>query len=917
MSAIPTELRAGTARPRPQTSGLSSSAMVYFGVIALATIAASAGPISHLNLRTHGWTTFLVLAGMASVAQLFEVKTIRDQSYHTSIVFLVAAAILLPPELVALTAVVLHIPEWLKQRYAWYLQTFNICNYTLNALAAWGVAHLIIGPQGFTHHEARFALAGLAACFVLVLMNHVVLAVMLYLGRGHRPKETGLFAPAQLGTELVLAALGVGLASAWHLNPWLVPFALAPLLLIHRSLHVPRLEEQARVDSKTGLFNARHFANVLQDELSRAARFERPASLIMADLDLLREINNTYGHLAGDAVLASIAQVFKDQLRHYDVPARFGGEEFAILLPETPRDQALEIAERIRRAVASCPIDLDTASEPVNVTISMGVASFPNDGVDANELVHHADLAVYRAKLQGRNRVLPASEEPLLMRTTRAPRLVSLPAEDLSTPTVYATPTGRIAQPEPVVAPIAQERRQSARPAAQGPWFGSIPLRVGVLVGFVSVLGIAAGAAGLVFGSSRDLFGLLTLTGIVGIGQALALEVDQATISAGAVGALAGAALFGPRAALPIALAMAVVDWSAKRSPLHHVAFNVGALSLSSLAAAGMFSAGLNRYSEVFTLLMAVGAGAIYYLTNMALLSFAVALEGRERWLAVWHERFRWLLPHYIGYGVVAGVMAIAYHAAGLYALAVAVVPLLLMRKTQAAYLQHTQRSALKLREAAETIHSQNVSLEKANRLLRERSTAAMESLSATVDARDSYTAGHSRRVQRLALAIGQEIGLSQPELDLLGHAALFHDIGKLAIPDSILLKPARLDAAEWGLMKRHSDEGARIIDRLGFLEDAVPSIRHHHERFDGTGYPDHLRGDEIPLGARIIHVADALDSMLTTRTYRPALTAADALAELRDATGSQFCPRCVAALERILPDEEVEAAGLELLVAS
>ena len=251
-------------------------------------------------------------------------------------------------------------------------------------------------------------------------------------------------------------------------------------------------------------------------------------------------------------------------------------------------------------------------------------------------------------------------------------------------------------------------------------------------------------------------------------------------------------------------------------------------------------------------------------------------------------------------------MIAIGYHAAGLYALAVFAVPLLLMRKTQEAYLSHTRRSAQKLRQAAETIHTQNVSLEQANRLLKERSTAAMESLSATVDARDAYTAGHSRRVQQLALAIGRELGLSQVELDLLGHAALFHDIGKLAIPDSILLKPASLTEEEWALMQRHADEGARIIDRLGFLGDAVPAIRHHHERFDGTGYPDRLRHEEIPLGARIIHVADALDSMLTTRIYRAARPLEEALAELRGAAGTQFCPRCVGALERILPLESL-----------
>jgi putative nucleotidyltransferase with HDIG domain len=299
-----------------------------------------------------------------------------------------------------------------------------------------------------------------------------------------------------------------------------------------------------------------------------------------------------------------------------------------------------------------------------------------------------------------------------------------------------------------------------------------------------------------------------------------------------------------------------------------------------------------------------VAAGAAYFLVNMGLMSLALALEGHERWWRVFRERFAWLLPHYVAYGFIGGVIAIGYQSVELYALAVFALPLLLMRKTQEAYLAHTQRSAQKLREAAETIQNQNVSLEQANRLLKERSTAAMESLSATVDARDSYTAGHSRRVQQLALAVGRELGLSHAELEVLGHAALFHDIGKLAIPDSILLKPASLTPDEWSLMQRHADEGARIIDRLGFLNDAVPAIRHHHERWDGTGYPERLKGEEIPLGARIIHVADALDSMLTTRIYRAARPAAEALGELRRAAGTQFCPRTVAALDRILPVE-------------
>jgi putative nucleotidyltransferase with HDIG domain len=180
-----------------------------------------------------------------------------------------------------------------------------------------------------------------------------------------------------------------------------------------------------------------------------------------------------------------------------------------------------------------------------------------------------------------------------------------------------------------------------------------------------------------------------------------------------------------------------------------------------------------------------------------------------------------------------------------------------------------------------------------------------MESLSATVDARDSYTAGHSRRVRDLSLAIGRELALSSAELDVLAYAGLFHDIGKLAVPDSILLKPSSLSESEWEVMRRHPDEGARIIGRLGFLDAAVSAIRHHHEHYDGKGYPDGRSGEEIPISARIIHVADAADSMLTERVYRAARPAEMALAEIRRGAGRQFCPQCVFGLERVVAGSE------------
>jgi diguanylate cyclase (GGDEF)-like protein/putative nucleotidyltransferase with HDIG domain len=891
----------GARGPSQPDGHLTLGARVYYWLVALAAVVAAGPYIARISGETQGWFVFAVLMASASIAQLFVVRKPNNQSYQTTIVFLMAAAVLLPAELVALVGIA-YIPEWLKSRKSWRVQTFNIYNSTLGALAAWAVFQLV-SDAAFTSSKVTFALAGLAGCVTLVFVKHVVLANMLRLAYGLSFRAIGLFSFESVSTDFVLTALGTTLAAFWEINPWLIAFAAAPLLLIHRSLAVPALQEEARVDPKTGLFNARHFAAALEEELGRATRFERPLSLIMADLDLLRDINNAYGHLAGDAVLKGIAEIFRSQLRNYDVPARFGGEEFSILLPETAPEQALEIAERIRQAVAEAEFEVETSSEPIRATVSVGVAGFPTDATDANELIHQADLAVYRAKLQGRNRVLHASSEPLLMRSERSPLLAAVRQEGDGVTRRTLAETA-----------VREERRQQTRPrshALAGPRFLAPSPHLGLLVAVVTVFGAAAGVMGIILGESTDLVGLLAILVLVGIGQALALEVDSGSISVSAVGALAGAAIFGPRAALALALTTVVVEWSARRAPLRHELFNVGTLTLASLAAAGTFALSLDHDREQwYYAASGAAAGVVYFVVNMGLLSLAVALEGHERWWRVLRERFAWLLPHYLVYGFIGGVIALAYTAVGVSAFAVFAVPLLLMRKTQEAYIAHTQRSAQKLRDAAETIQSQNVSLEQANRLLKERSTAAMESLSATVDARDSYTAGHSRRVQQLALAIGRELGLSQAELEVLGQAALFHDIGKLAIPDAILLKPSTLTSEEWALMQCHADEGARIIDRLGFLTDAVPAIRHHHERFDGTGYPDRLGGDNIPLGARIIHVADALDSMLTTRIYRAARPVDEALTELRRASGTQFCPRCVTALNGILPLENILGAS-------
>jgi diguanylate cyclase (GGDEF)-like protein/putative nucleotidyltransferase with HDIG domain len=878
-------------QPAPPARILPPKATAYGAAVALAAIACAVPLLVHLRDRPRPWLTFAILATGAALSHIFTVRTARDSAFHTSWVFVIPAALLLPPPLLVLLTVGMHVPEWLKQRYPWYIQSFNICNYTLSILAAWGAGRLVLDAHDvFSDPDLRWAVAGLAVCAVAVAANHVILAPMITLARGHSVRESGVFALESLSIDFVLSTLGLAIAAFWDSNPWLIPFAIAPVFFVHRSLSVPKLQDEARVDPKTGLYNARHFSTVLDEELARAKRLGRPLSLIMCDLDLLREINNTHGHLAGDEVLRGISRVFRRELRHYDIPCRFGGEEFALLLPETPPEEAFEIAERVRRAVAAEGFDVPTSTEEIYATVSMGVAAYPRDADEVTKLVHHADVAVYRAKLQGRNRVLDAASEELLAQPEgHAPRLIPLPSEDRVSERVIPAP--------PVVSPAVDRRTRPDEDADSSPQAGGN--RLVALVGVVGTVGTVAGVLGAAFGSSTDAVALVAIATLVAIGQAVSIEMEDAgSISPGAVGALMAAAVVGSRAALVLAVTMAAVEWSARRARVYHNVFNVGVLTLSSLAAWGIFAVGAQASGPGVAVLTGIGAGCAYFVVNTGLISLAVALESGVSQRQVWRERFGWLAPHYAVYGAVAAIIAQAYRPLGLWAIFVFTLPLVLMRKTQELYLEHTQRSTRKLRDAAETIRSQNASLGLANRLLKERSTAAMESLSATVDARDAYTAGHSRRVQELALAIGRRLGLSELELELLGYAALFHDIGKLAIPDEILLKPARLTDDQWAVMTNHAEEGAAIISRLGFLSDAVPAIRHHHERYDGAGYPDGLAGEEIPLGARIIHVADAFDSMLTSRVYRAARPAPEALEDLRRNAGTQFCPRCVTALE-------------------
>ena len=228
------------------------------------------------------------------------------------------------------------------------------------------------------------------------------------------------------------------------------------------------------------------------------------------------------------------------------------------------------------------------------------------------------------------------------------------------------------------------------------------------------------------------------------------------------------------------------------------------------------------------------------------------------------------------------------------------------------------------LRRQTDQLRKRSKDLMAAYAKLEESSLEAIESLNATVEAKDPYTAGHSRRVQRIAVAIGEELELPKNRLDPLRLGALFHDIGKLRVPDAILTKPSRLTVEEYEVIKRHSEDGAHIVGKFGPLRATTTMIRHHHERWDGRGYPDGLATDEIPLEASVVGLADAWDAMTTIRPYQPALKLEQAFAEVRNGRGTQFAPDVVDAFfaaYRLRPGEFFtteagETSGLHLVVA-
>jgi putative nucleotidyltransferase with HDIG domain len=268
---------------------------------------------------------------------------------------------------------------------------------------------------------------------------------------------------------------------------------------------------------------------------------------------------------------------------------------------------------------------------------------------------------------------------------------------------------------------------------------------------------------------------------------------------------------------------------------------------------------------------------AIYFLMNTWLVALALAFERRVNIFQLWTQNFAWLSLNYFG-GVSVAALLVSYTRSIDLATVSVILPLLAI-----SYLTY-RTSTARVEEAQRYVDQ-----------VQDFYMSAIETLAMAVDAKDQITHGHIRRVQVFATELARRLGVSDDsQQKAIAAAALLHDMGKLAIPEHILNKPGRLTDAEFERMKQHAGLGADLLSSIRFPYPVVPIVRHHHENWDGTGYPSSICGPDIPLGARILSVVDCFDALTSDRPYRPRLTNEEAFAIIRERRGTMYDPLVV-----------------------
>ncbi len=545
-------------------------------------------------------------------------------------------------------------------------------------------------------------------------------------------------------------------------------------VLLHRHQDRELLARLATTDPLTGLYNRRHFDEELARELTRGMRGRHPVSLLMADVDHFKSYNDRYSHLAGDQALREIAAIIKQETRRGDTACRYGGEELAVILPETDELGALMFARRVTEAVERHRFPGADGERDVRLTVSIGTATAPADARDRQGLVQAADRALYRAKALGRNRVVQAAE----VAPGEAPTTAAAPAID----------------------------------------YDLVVRAVNSFANFSHLLDLLTRMAMEAVGATRA--------------SLLVLDRERAELR---IKSAYGQAL------PPSVLAT------------FRVRLGEGVAGVVAERRRGFATADVFRLAEEVPGLRPNGA-ADY--TSASCLAAPLLADGQ-----------------------LLGTLHLA-------------------NKRRGVFDEADLAAVLPLADTIADFLLQGLGFERQQRAFIELATTA---IAVMVDGRAPVFRGHGQRVADLAVLLARELHLPEPQVARLRVAARLHDIGRLAITADLFLKPGPLTEAEAQIARNHTRLGAKILEAVPGLEEERAMILHHHERLDGTGYPDGLVGAEIPLTTRILSVADVFDAITSSRPYRPARSAADALAEIRRGAGTKFDYRVVAALGHVL----------------
>ena len=679
------------------------------------------------------------------------------------------------------------------------------------------------------------------------------------------------------------------------------------------------LELQAQTDPLTGLWNHRAFHERVRNEVVRSFTEHGSVAIIMLDLDDFKRVNDVYGHAVGDNVLAELADALRATVRESDDVCRTGGEEFAIILPSGDLEQAQALAERVAERVAVT--DFDAVGL---VSLSIGIAVGPEHAANPRELVACAEIAMMTAKARGKSRIVvfheDESERPegstarrddvrsiahmkmlhgLSSKLTRLLELSEIGATiadelrqliDYHNCRVFLRDGDRL---DPIA--FRGDLTQDSEPSAT-----VLAMRVGVgVTGHVAATGepfLTGDAANCDIGQhikgtatieesllavplqygSRNL-GVLVISKL-GLDQFDADDLRLLEVLAGhASVAFVNAKLYETqrREAESAKALLELSQELASSTQLDEVVERI-ARGASRILDASRATVWLPTNSGVG--LSCRGAWSLDEETG----AFApeATIADAEAFFANRLEPFVVAENELLGNG--AAVVPIGLDG-GVAALVVTLDPDAMLDERRLELLAGIAGQATMALENALSFES-----------LERTFLSTVEALANALEAKDKYTSSHARWITDMAIKVGEEIGLDPVSLKRVELGALFHDIGKIGIPAAILTKPGPLTDEERTLIETHPELGERILAPIEQLEHVRPIVRACHERYDGRGYPDHLKGDEIPLEARIIFVCDAFHAMTTTRPYREALPIEEARRRLVEAAGSQFDPKIV-----------------------